>query len=42
MIMELHDEYEDGCSGALFTAIRSRNYRHSRIKKIDIIEFLDV
>jgi len=42
MIMELHDGYVTGCSDALFTAIRGRNYRHSRIKEIDIIEFLDV
>ena len=42
MIMELHDGYIPGCSEALFTAIRGRNYRHTRIKEIDIVEFLDV
>ena len=42
MIMELHDGYVPGCSNALFTAIDGRKYRHSRIKQIDIVEFLDV
>lgn len=42
MIMELHDGYVSGCSDALFSAIEGRKYKHSRIKEIDIIEFLDL
>jgi hypothetical protein len=42
MIMELHDGYVSGCSDALFAAIKGRKYKHSRIKEIDIIEFLDL
>lgn len=42
MIMELHDGYTPGCSEALFKAIEGRKYRHSRVKEIDLIEFLDV
>jgi len=42
MIMELHDGYIPGCSDALFQAIAGRKYKHSRVKEIDVIEFLDV
>jgi FkbM family methyltransferase len=42
MVMELHDGYVPGCSDALFHAIRDRKYRHSRVKEIDLVEFLDV
>jgi FkbM family methyltransferase len=42
IIMELHDGYVPGCSDAVFKAIESRRYRHSRVKEIDLVEFLDV
>jgi FkbM family methyltransferase len=42
MIMELHDGYVPGCSDALFKAIDGRKYRHSRVKEIDLVEFLDL
>ena len=42
IIMELHDGYVAGCSEALFKAIEGRNYRHSRVKEIDLLEFLDL
>lgn len=42
LITELHDGYVAGCSAALFAAIEGRKYRHSRVKEIDLVEFLDV
>jgi len=41
IIAELHDQYVSGCSEALFAAIGSRRFLHSRVNGLDLVVFLD-
>lgn len=41
IIAELHDQYVNGCTEALFCAIKGRRFRHTTVKGLDLVEFLD-